>query len=170
MKKLTMQHFLNEKASLILSNKTFDELECAPSINLKKWLDGISIHNGYLLSPIENPESQINSSKEYMDSQFSIEMHLNKIHLQDDYEFKLENEKYIGLYFYICSYMQQFLITRNLSSDVILWYSTDSYNENEEYPSHTSSFALVRTDKDLYPLESINYKNDFHIGTRISLL
>ncbi|WP_275789355.1 hypothetical protein [Pararhizobium gei] len=169
MKKMSMQHFLNEKASLILSKKTFNELECTPTIELKNWLDSISIRNGYLLSSLENQENQINSAKEYMDSEFAIEIHLNKIHLEDDYELDLEKHKYIGLYFYICCYMQQFLINKNLTEDVILWYSTDCYNENEEYPSHTASFALVRTDKDLYPLETMNYKDDFHIGTRISL-
>ena len=169
MKQVTLQHFLNDKAYSVMSEKSFSEINCEPSDSLKEWLGGISIVNGYLISKIENAEQQIQNCKEYMKDEFWIEMHLNKIHLQDDYMERLPNEKYIGLYIYICNFFQKLIISGNSEISVVLWYSTDAYNEEEEFPSHTVSFAMERKESSAYPLNSDNYHNVFHIGKRISI-
>lgn len=170
MKQVTLQHFLNDKAYSVLSDTAFLEVIHQPSDNLQKWLDGISIHDGYLLSKLDNTDKQIKDCKTYLDDDFAIEMQLNKIHLQDDYPEGLDKQHYLGLYIYICLFLQKFAIRNNIKNELILWYSTDDYNENEEYPSHTVSFAISRTEKNKYPLRSENYRDVFHIGTSISVI
>ncbi|HLP66060.1 MAG TPA: hypothetical protein VK181_00920 [Rhizobium sp.] len=168
MKTVTIQHVLNETARHRMAGKTFNELMCDPSENLKQWLSEISLRDGYFTSWGRDSENVINAAREYIADAFSMEMHVNKIHLQDDYKDGLDVVRYIGIYFYICNFIQYYVMSNEAPSSVILWYSTDAYNEDEEFPSHTVSFAMERARHNRYPLDSDNYRNVFHIGTRIS--
>lgn len=170
MRAITVLHFLNEQAQIELSNRRYSEIEHEISQELVDWLEDISFDGKYLLGHLSNPSRQINNCvASNIINEFDIEMTLNKIHLQDDYPEGLSKYRFIGIYFKICVFLQSFLLRSDLNREIICWYSTDSYNEETEYPSHTVSFALRRSDSPLYSLNGSNFPNVFHIGTLIGV-
>ncbi|SEM40379.1 hypothetical protein SAMN04487976_1451 [Xaviernesmea oryzae] len=166
MNPITIKHFPNDLARQELSKISIFDLSQTPSDNLLRWMEKVSYNEGYLLSDISDRNVQIITMRNFS-NEFDTEMILNKINLEDDYEKGLSRSKYIGIYFSLCEYLLSLTIKFNLPAQIISRYSTDSYNDDEEFPSHTVSFGLQRSEDNLYVLDNYRYSNVLRIASII---
>ncbi|MDQ0419270.1 hypothetical protein J2045_000280 [Peteryoungia aggregata LMG 23059] len=137
---------------------------------LADWLVEARFYNGYFLGPRNPPTSidrQIAEATTYLDA-FSVEMLLNKLHLQDDLDDNYPAHDVVLIYLAVCDYFARYLVMNRITSPMLLWYSTDAFDPDAEFPSHTMSFGFPRSMSDYYPLD-ISEGSQVRIVTKITL-
>ncbi|PYE91930.1 hypothetical protein C8J35_1321 [Rhizobium sp. PP-F2F-G38] len=134
------------------------------------WLVAASFYKGYFLGPRNPPASidrQIAEAKKYLDD-FSVEILLNKIHLQDDFDDDFPAQDFVLIYLAVCDYFARYLVKSRITKPMLLWYSSDAFGHDAEFPSHTMSFGFPRSTSDYYSLD-VSEGTQARIGTKITL-
>ncbi|MDM9622455.1 hypothetical protein [Rhizobium sp. S96] len=162
-------HRFNEMAAEIVARSTELVTPTIPK-SLVDWLVEASFYNGYFLGPRNPPGSidkQIAEATTDLDD-FSVEMRLNKVHLQDDLDYAYPAQDMVLIYFSICDYFARYLVKNRITNPMLLWYSTDAFDPDAEFPSHTMSFGFPRSTSDYYTLD-VSEGPQARIGTKITL-
>ncbi|WP_075292608.1 hypothetical protein [Pararhizobium arenae] len=162
-------HRFNEMAADVVARSAGLFTPTLPK-GLVDWLVEASFYNGYFLGPRNPPASidkQTSEAATRLDD-FSVEMFLNKIHLQDDLEDDYPAQDIILIYFAICDYFARYLVKNRITKPMLLWYSTDAFDADAEFPSHTMSFGFPRSTSDYYNLD-VHEGPEVRIGTKITL-
>lgn len=137
---------------------------------LADWLVEANFHNGYFLGPRNPPASidrQIAEAAAYLDA-FSVEMFLNKVHLEDDLDEDYPAKDVVLIYLGVCNYFARYLVKNRITNPMLLWYSTDAFDLEAEFPSHTMSFGFPRSINDHYNLD-VAEGPQVRISTKITL-
>lgn len=164
---VNIEHHINDEASKLVS-ECRNQFNCDIPKPLADWISEVDFYENYFLGP-RNPKSstksQIRSAAERLDD-FSVEIMLNKIHLED----QDISGPAVAVYFAVCNQMAQLMLSKKISGPLILWYNDDKKIADQEYPSQTMSFGFPRTENDYYYLEVDRFGNVAYIGTQISLV
>lgn len=166
-----IEHFFNEKAADVLRNRASCFKVLVPE-NLTGWISKVEFYRGYFIGPREPREStdrQIADAVERLDD-FSVEMFLNKVHLEDDTPDNFPPADYVLIYFAVCDYFARYLLQHGVKKPMLLGYSTDAFETDAEYPSHTINFGFPRSDKDYYHLDVDDFGHDAVIWTLITVV
>lgn len=165
-----IEHFFNEKAASMLRGGA-GRIGLPPPKSLCDWISQANFYEGYFLGPREPRASisrQIAEAAERLDD-FSVEITLNKVHLEDDVDDGFPPNDYISMYFAVCDYFSRFLLGQGITKPMLLWYSTDAFESDAEFPSHTMSFGFPRSKKDYYFLDVESFRADAFVGTQITI-
>ncbi len=164
-----IRHRFNEMAAEIVARSAGLVTPTIPE-GLVDWLAGASFYNGYFLGPRNPPASidkQIGDATKDLDD-FSAEMRLNKIHLEDDLADDHPPQDIVLIYFAACDYFARYLVKNRITNPMLLWYSTDAFDPEAEFPTHTMSFGFPRSQSDYYTLDVSQYPRAY-IGTKLTL-
>lgn len=138
---------------------------------LGDWITQVDYYDGYFLGP-RNPrnsvDEQITRAAEQLDD-FSVEIMLNKVHLEDELGEGFPQSEYILIYFAICDYFASFLLKHGITKPMLLWYSTDAFEPDAEFPGHTMSFGFPRSENDYYYLDVESFRTEAVVGTQITI-
>ncbi|MGR8959830.1 hypothetical protein [Rhizobium leguminosarum] len=165
-----IEHFFNEKAGRLIQDSARRIGSPVPK-GLSDWITQADFYNGYFLGPRDPRDSLMEQIVEAADrlDDFSVEMTLNKIHLEDELNAESQPDDCILVYFAVCDYFPRYLLERGVTKPLLLWYSTDVHEPDVEFPSHTMSFGFPRSEKDYYYLDVESFRADAVVGTQISI-
>lgn len=164
-----IEHFYNEKAANML-RKGVGRIDPRLPQDLRDWLTQAKFYDGYFLGPRTPRDSvnrQITRSAERLDD-FSVEIMLNKLHLEDNLGKDLPPDEYIMVYFDICDHFARHILKQFITKTMLLWYSTDAFEADAEFPSHTMSFGFPRSENDYYYLD-VESRTGAAVGTQITI-
>lgn len=162
-------HRFNRMAADVVSRSDGRITPAIPK-GLADWLVGASFYNSYFLGP-RNPQDSIDRqiADAAMDlDDFSVEMSLNKVHLQDDLDDSYPAQDVVLIYFSVCDYFARYLIKHSITNPMLLWYSTDAFDPSAEFPGHTMSFGFPRCTSD-YSYLNVSEGPQARIATKITL-
>jgi hypothetical protein len=164
-----IEHRLNGMAAEVLARSSSLVTPVIPGA-LADWLVEAKFYNGYFLGPRNPPASidrQIAEAATDLDD-CAVEMFLNKVHLQDDLDDGYPPQEVVLIYLAVCEYFARYLVKNRITPPLLLWYSTDAFDPEAEFPSHTMSFGFSRSARDHYYLDVFEGP-EARIGTKITL-
>ncbi len=165
-----IEHFYNEKAASRLRYGAGGLGSKVPK-RLSNWITQTEFYQGYFLGPRTPRTSiarQLAETAERLDD-FSVEMTLNKIRLNDELGADFPPADFILIYFAVCDYFARFLVEHRITKPMLLWYSTDAFEPDAAFPSHTMSFGFPRLETDYSCLDVESFRADAVVGTRITI-
>lgn len=167
MKKIIETRRVNKIAEEFLMRDYKHVNTIIPKSLLKAYEDISVIEDHYILGNVRNDRYTI--AKDIYKDSFSIENHVNKIHVSDYIINKNDILcRTISIYFSICSVIPILLLKKQLFGEFYLWYTSDENEEFNDCPSYTMSFGMAR-DPEIQNMTNVDNFPGIYIITQISI-
>lgn len=169
--KVEIFHYANQLARNCMRLESNSDIIIPPSPEYLDWIMKMKFHEGLLLAPQEDTLGNVSRARDNRaNNDFEVERALNKAHLTEDFDDReLSAGSYMRMYFLICGYLQNYLMRFEKDIDLLAVFSSDIGLDSGDFPSAVVTFGLRRNPEDEYVLDSDDYTNGIHVGTRMTI-